>query len=128
MRPSTPGWRQNNLAGAAADDERTPPEQDIVGIAGFKYADVALRDAIERILAPLGRRVDELSPMVDGRLADGSGPALPGASRIRLPSASPPCCDRTEAKVSHLHSNRQRLTAHVDRGLAPRRPWRPIGR
>src|SRR6185312_2179035 len=27
-----------------------------------------LRDAIERILAPLGRRVDELSPMVDARL------------------------------------------------------------
>jgi pilus assembly protein CpaF len=32
----------------------------------------ALRDAIERILAPLGRRVDELSPMVDARLEDGS--------------------------------------------------------
>jgi len=32
----------------------------------------ALRDAIERILAPLGRRVDELSPMVDARLQDGS--------------------------------------------------------
>jgi pilus assembly protein CpaF len=32
----------------------------------------ALRDTIERILAPLGRRVDELSPMVDARLADGS--------------------------------------------------------
>ncbi len=31
-----------------------------------------LRDAVERILAPLGRRVDELSPMVDARLADGS--------------------------------------------------------
>ncbi|HZA59355.1 MAG TPA: CpaF family protein [Solirubrobacterales bacterium] len=31
-----------------------------------------LLDAIERILAPLGRRVDELSPMVDARLADGS--------------------------------------------------------
>ncbi len=27
---------------------------------------------IERILAPLGRRVDELSPMVDARLGDGS--------------------------------------------------------
>lgn len=27
---------------------------------------------IERIVAPLGRRVDESSPMVDGRLADGS--------------------------------------------------------
>jgi pilus assembly protein CpaF len=32
----------------------------------------ALRDAIERILSPLGRRVDELSPMADARLADGS--------------------------------------------------------
>jgi pilus assembly protein CpaF len=31
-----------------------------------------LRNAIERILAPLGRRVDELSPMVDARLPDGS--------------------------------------------------------
>jgi pilus assembly protein CpaF len=57
-----------------------------------------LRNAIERILAPLGRRIDELSPMVDARLADGSrvnavipplaidGPALSirrfGASRL----------------------------------------------
>ena len=32
----------------------------------------ALRDAIERILAPLGRRVDELSPIADARLEDGS--------------------------------------------------------
>ncbi len=31
-----------------------------------------LRNAIERILAPLGRRVDELCPMADARLADGS--------------------------------------------------------
>jgi pilus assembly protein CpaF len=31
-----------------------------------------LRNAIERILAPLGRRIDELSPLVDARLADGS--------------------------------------------------------
>jgi pilus assembly protein CpaF len=35
-------------------------------------SEAALRDAIERILAPLGRRVDELSPMTDARLADGS--------------------------------------------------------
>jgi pilus assembly protein CpaF len=34
--------------------------------------DEELRNAVERILAPLGRRVDELSPMVDARLADGS--------------------------------------------------------
>jgi pilus assembly protein CpaF len=31
-----------------------------------------VREAIERILAPAGRRVDELSPMADARLADGS--------------------------------------------------------
>jgi pilus assembly protein CpaF len=31
-----------------------------------------LRNTIERILAPLGRRIDELSPMVDARLSDGS--------------------------------------------------------
>jgi pilus assembly protein CpaF len=31
-----------------------------------------LRNAIDRILAPLGRRIDELSPMVDARLGDGS--------------------------------------------------------
>ncbi len=74
----------------------------------------ALRDAIERILAPLGRRVDELSPMVDARLADGSrvnvvipplavdGPALsirrftgrpPRPRRAgRLGHARPPSC------------------------------------
>jgi pilus assembly protein CpaF len=41
--------------------------------AGACFADeVELRNAIERILSPLGRRVDELSPMVDARLPDGS--------------------------------------------------------
>ena len=41
--------------------------------AETRFADEEqLRNAIERILAPLGRRVDELSPMVDARLADGS--------------------------------------------------------
>jgi pilus assembly protein CpaF len=38
-----------------------------------RFGDEAeLRNAIDRILAPLGRRVDELSPMVDARLPDGS--------------------------------------------------------
>ncbi len=31
-----------------------------------------LRDVIERILGPVGRRVDELTPIADARLADGS--------------------------------------------------------
>ncbi len=35
-------------------------------------SDDEVRAAIERILAPTGRRVDELSPMADARLADGS--------------------------------------------------------
>jgi len=35
-------------------------------------SDGEVREAIERILAPTGRRVDELSPMADARLSDGS--------------------------------------------------------
>jgi pilus assembly protein CpaF len=35
-------------------------------------SEAELRHAIERILAPLGRRVDEASPLCDARLADGS--------------------------------------------------------
>ncbi|MCP3668888.1 MAG: Flp pilus assembly complex ATPase component, partial [Gammaproteobacteria bacterium] len=34
--------------------------------------DDAVMSAIERIVSPLGRRIDESSPMVDARLADGS--------------------------------------------------------
>ena len=37
----------------------------------------------------------------------------PDTIRIRLPSASPPRCEEAAAKVSHLHSNQQRLTAHT---------------
>jgi pilus assembly protein CpaF len=40
---------------------------------GISFGDEEeLRNTIERVLAPLGRRVDELNPMVDARLADGS--------------------------------------------------------
>jgi pilus assembly protein CpaF len=35
-------------------------------------SDDAIRAAIDRIVSPLGRRVDEASPMVDARLKDGS--------------------------------------------------------
>ncbi|HWM11404.1 MAG TPA: CpaF family protein [Solirubrobacteraceae bacterium] len=41
--------------------------------AGVRFeSEAELRHAIERILAPLGRRVDEASPLCDARLADGS--------------------------------------------------------
>ncbi len=35
-------------------------------------SDASLRTVIDRIVSPLGRRIDESSPMVDARLADGS--------------------------------------------------------
>lgn len=85
-----------------------------------------LRNAIERILAPLGRRIDELSPMVDARLADGSrvnavipplavdGPALSirrfGASRpgprelLELGTVSEDQLERLERSVAERRS------------------------
>jgi pilus assembly protein CpaF len=60
--------------------------------------DDQLRNTIERILAPLGRRVDELSPMADARLPDGSRvnvviPPLavdgPAVSIRRFPASRP---------------------------------------
>ncbi|MBI2940039.1 MAG: CpaF family protein [Chloroflexi bacterium] len=55
------------------------PDQVYVERAGVLYpTDVAFRDdahvmrVIEKIVAPLGRRIDESSPMVDARLVDGS--------------------------------------------------------
>jgi pilus assembly protein CpaF len=44
-----------------------------VAPADARFTDEAhLRHVVDRILAPLGRRVDEASPMVDARLPDGS--------------------------------------------------------
>lgn len=44
-----------------------------ITVAPVRFGDEdQLRNTIERILAPLGRRVDELSPMADARLPDGS--------------------------------------------------------
>ena len=81
----------------------------------------ALRDAIERILAPLGRRVDELSPMADARLGDGSrvnvvipplavdGPAL----SIRRFSASRPGPDELVANETITDGLRELLAVAV---------------
>ncbi len=80
-----------------------------------------LRNAIERILAPLGRRVDELSPMVDARLADGSrvnvvipplaldGPLV----SIRRFGASRPGPDELVALGTLTEAQRQALKAAV---------------
>jgi pilus assembly protein CpaF len=98
-----------------------------IGAVDVRFPDEEeLRDAIERILAPLGRRIDELSPMVDARLADGSrvnvvipplavdGPALSirrfGASRpgpqelVERGSLSSAQCELLERAVAGRRS------------------------
>src|SRR3954451_1276285 len=55
---TAPVWVERG-GGPLATDVRFAREQD-------------LRDAIERILAPLGRRVDEAEPLCDARMHDGS--------------------------------------------------------
>ena len=84
----------------------------------------ALRDAIERILAPLGRRVDELSPMVDARLEDGSRvhvviPPL-AVDGPRYPSAgSPPSGPvRRSSSAGHHHRGASRRARRGGRGAA----------
>jgi len=52
-------------------------------------SDKAVLSAIERIVSPLGRRIDESSPMVDARLKDGSRVnAVIGPVALRGPSIS----------------------------------------
>src|SRR5438128_5279654 len=41
-----------------------------------------------------------------------AAPTLPCASRVRLPSASPACCDRPAAESFHLRPDAWRLVAH----------------
>jgi hypothetical protein len=54
-------------------------------------------------------------PSLSGLLA-----ALPRTSRIRLPSASPGCCDSPEERVSHPPPGTRRLVAHA-KGMEPQR-------
>jgi pilus assembly protein CpaF len=48
-------------------------EKGRIRLTGARFSsDDALRSVIERIVTPLGRRIDESTPMVDARLKDGS--------------------------------------------------------
>ena len=56
-----------------APDEVYYERDGIIYVAPFRFRDQAhIMRIIERIIAPLGRRVDESSPYVDARLPDGS--------------------------------------------------------
>jgi pilus assembly protein CpaF len=56
----------------AADDIWVERQGRLYRHAGSFSDDDAVRNIIDRIVAPLGRRIDEASPMVDARLPDGS--------------------------------------------------------
>ena len=126
------------------------PERVYVERAGrieavdVRFADEEeLRNAIERILAPLGRRIDELSPMVDARLADGSrvnvvipplavdGPAL---SIRRFGAARPGPRELVELGTSQPHPVRvargggRRTAQHPDQRRHRRRQDDPAQR
>ena len=60
-------------------------------------SDAAVLGAIERIVTPLGRRIDESSPMVDARLKDGS----------RVNAIIPPLAIRGPAMTIRKFSKRQ---------------------
>ena len=87
-----------------------------------------LRHAIERILAPLGRRVDEAEPLVDARLPDGSRVNVmhPAARGRRAGAHDPPLPSRG------LHAGRSRrgrdvvgAAARASRRGRPRAAERP---
>ncbi len=70
-------------AAGRSDDFRYPGEQlqkrvtssaaDLLEFTGIEFRDDAhLLSIIDRIVTAIGRRIDESSPMVDARLADGS--------------------------------------------------------
>jgi hypothetical protein len=91
---------------------RTAPSPDPSGLSWW---------TLRRLHAPVPR-VHLFVSLAGPTPSDGAGTSrlhkgplatLPGTSRVRLPPASPPCCDRTAVQVSHLHSIDQRLTAHT---------------
>ncbi len=56
-----------------APDEVFFEREGILYLSDVRFRDYAhITRVIERIIAPIGRRVDEASPMVDARLPDGS--------------------------------------------------------
>ncbi len=56
-----------------APDEVFFEREGIIYLSDVRFRDTAhIMRVIERIIAPIGRRVDESSPMVDARLPDGS--------------------------------------------------------
>ena len=90
-------------------------------LTGARFSsDDALRSAIERIVTPLGRRIDESTPMVDARLKDGSRVNAiipPLALRGPVPHDSQVLA-RAARRSSDLHRLRLARRAH---GALPRR-------
>ncbi len=87
--------------------------------------DDAVRAVIERIVTPLGRRIDESTPLVDARLADGSrvNAVIPPLARrgpcitIRKFSGAPISID----KLVEIGSLDRRIARFLTRGVRARR-------
>ena len=87
-----------------------------------RFASAAdLRDAIERILAPLGRRVDEAEPLCDARLPDGS------RVNVVIAPLAPDGPDPHRAPLSRARDERRRPRRRRDVGAAAARPAGPRG-
>jgi pilus assembly protein CpaF len=70
----------------------------------FRFTDdESCRAAIERIVTPLGRRIDESTPLVDARLEDGS----------RVNAIIPPLAIRGPSTKARRWSMRASKTAHA---------------
>ncbi len=82
-------------------------------------SEAAVRAVIDRIVAPIGRRIDESSPMVDARLPDGS----------RVNAVIPPLAiDGSAITIRRFSSQRLRAADLVANGCADERMMRFLER
>jgi pilus assembly protein CpaF len=87
--------------------------------AGVAFRDAAhVLDIISRIVAPLGRRIDQTCPTVDGRLPDGS----------RIHAIIPPVAVRSPTLTIRRFVHRaSRIEDLIDLGALPEAPVRFLG-
>ena len=130
-----------------APDEIYFERDGIIYLSALRFRD---RDhvmlVIDRIISPLGRRVDESSPFVDARLPDGSRvniiipPLIPRSPTITIRKFRPDRFDMNDlVKIEHADAAGRRLpspvravaTEHGDRGRNGHGqdddPERPLG-
>jgi hypothetical protein len=93
--------------------------------AGAEFGDAAeLMHAVERILAPLGRRVDEAAPLCDARLPDGSRVNVvipPLGSRSTTSSTTARCRAGSPTSSARAWGHAPRCSSAAGQGRGRRR-------